>query len=241
MRSLNWYKEEYNMKLHTLTDIGKSRKENQDNYWSALLEVNGVETGVICLCDGMGGLNNGGYASRLVVKAVKDYILSDFVFDGVGSIIKDVNNRIYGMSKGDKNKVMGTTCTLLVCHGGTYNICHIGDSRAYKLSKGKSTQLTVDHSAVKEYGVTKQNNPVLWEKYKNKLTRCIGAKDGIELDYYTGTYSKGDSFFLCSDGCWHYFDDNNLDVDTISDLKSLFNACMAVGERDNLTAGVLCI
>ena len=37
------------MRIDSLTDIGVKRKENQDNYWSALLTVDGEEAGIICL------------------------------------------------------------------------------------------------------------------------------------------------------------------------------------------------
>lgn len=229
------------MKIQSLTDIGIKRKENQDNYWSALLNVNEVEAGVICLCDGMGGLNNGGYASGMIVKAVREYILSEFVFEGLESVIKDVNYSIFKMSGGSMERLMGTTCTILLCYEGYYKIYHIGDSRAYLIRDGKSTLLTTDHSAVHDFGITKQNNIVLWNKYKNKLTRCIGVKKDITLDFYTGEYNKGDKFLLCSDGCWHYFDDYNLSNESITDLNSLFKKCMANGETDNITAGILTI
>lgn len=230
------------MRINSLTDIGSKRKDNQDNYWSAVLRVNETEeAGVICLCDGMGGLHNGGLASKMVVKAVRSYMLSDFTFDGLESVISSVNKEILDMSKGDKSLLMGTTCTVLLCYKGTYNIYHIGDSRAYVIRNGVASLLTTDHSAIQMYGIDKKTNPDLWNKYKNKLTRCIGVKEDIHLDYYNGLYQEGDVFFLCSDGCWHYFSDSPLVVDSAKDLNTLFQNCIANGETDNITAGVLFI
>lgn len=227
------------MRIDSLTDIGVKRKDNQDNYWSAVLDVNGSEAGVVCICDGMGGLNNGGLASKMVVEAVRSHILDNFDFSSVESILSKVNLDILSMSDGDKSKLMGTTCTVLLCYRGTYSIYHIGDSRAYKVNSSASELLTVDHSAVKEYNIRKKENPGLWNKYKNKLTRCIGVKDKIVLDYYTGEYTKGDAFLLCSDGCWHLFDDVVLTKDLVLNLPSLIKSCIANGETDNITVGVL--
>ena len=230
------------MEIYSLTDIGAIRKENQDNYWASVLNVNGKEAGVICLCDGMGGLLNGGYASSTVVKAVRSYILSNFYFEGIFDVVRNVNSDIVKVSNGDKSKAMGTTCTLIVCYDGIYKIFHIGDSRAYLLRNNTSTLLTNDHSAIKEYNISKDNSPDLYNKYKNKLTKCIGVMSNIEPDYYEGKYFEGDKFLLCSDGCWHYLDDiGKISDDTIKDLKGLFENCINYGETDNMTAGVLCI
>ena len=229
------------MEIISLTDKGVTRKDNQDNYWSAILDVNGSEAGVVCLCDGMGGLDNGELASRIVVTAVREYFLSSFDLDGIGEVLGKVNLEIKGISQSSPNKMMGTTCTMLICYKGIYKICHIGDSRAYLIRNGTASLLTYDHSAINVYNISKKENPELWEKYKSKLTKCIGVKDRIEPDYYNGSYSEGDSFFLCSDGCWHYLDDCGFPVNNIKDLSNIFKSCISYGETDNITAGVLCI
>lgn len=229
------------MKIYSLTDKGLSRKDNQDNYWSAILSVNDEEAGVVCICDGMGGLNNGRLASKMVVEAVRNYLLTNFDFSGLTDVLSKVNNEILSLSNGVKEKLMGTTCTLLVCYKGCYKILHIGDSRAYMLRDNIPSLLTVDHSAVKMYNISKKDNPQLWNKYKSKLTKCIGVKPILEPYYCEGDYLKGDMFFLCSDGCWHYFDDYTLNEDSINDLEALFKKCMSNGETDNLTAGILYI
>ena len=227
------------MEIYTLTDKGDMRRDNQDNYWSAVLDVNGEEAGVVCLCDGMGGLDNGELASRAVIQAIRKYILSDFDFGGIIGILTKINSSIKKYSENTPNKRMGTTCTLIVCYRGRYKICHIGDSRAYLIRNGNASLLTSDHSVLNVYGITKSENPDMWEKYKSKLTRCIGVKDEIQPDVYQGVYQEGDYFFLCSDGCWHYLEDYGFRMDTLVDLSSLFKAIRVYGETDNITAGIL--
>lgn len=229
------------MRIDSLSDVGIKRKENQDNFWSSVLLVDGKEAGVICICDGMGGLDNGKLASKMVVEGVRDSILSKFDFSDLSNVLASVNDSIRSLYGGDRSKAMGTTCTVLVCYDNKYKIIHIGDSRAYKISNGTCTLLTEDHSAVKQFNISKKDNPVLWNKYKSKLTRCIGVEPNIKPYISEGTYSIGDVFVLCSDGCWHYFEDFNLSKGTINDLNSLVRSCISNGETDNITVSVLYI
>lgn len=229
------------MKLISLTDIGVKRRENQDNYWSALLSVDGEEAGVICMCDGMGGLNSGGLASKMVASAVRDYLKTSIDFYGLKDVIEQANKSIYELSNGDKSAVMGTTCTVLLCYQGKYRILHVGDSRCYLLSNHEFNALTVDHSAIKQYGITKEKSELLYKRYKNSLTRCIGVKPEVTLDYYEGNYSEGDSFLVCSDGLWHYLEDYDYFEEDLFDLKGLVQKCMDSGETDNITVGVLTV
>ena len=224
------------MRLSTVTDIGKNRKENQDNYWGARLEVNGEEVGVLCICDGMGGLNDGGLASRIVVEAVRESLLNSLDLNDLLFAIEHANSKIY-----DIGNRMGTTCTVLVCRGGTYNIFHVGDSRCYLIRDGKAQVLTEDHSALVKYGITRESNEELWKKYRGLLTRCIGVKQTVSIDSHQGSYTNGDRFLLCSDGLWHYFDTFGFHEEDIADLDKLVNKCMEKGETDNISVGVLSI
>ena len=227
------------MKIVSLTDQGIRRKENQDNYWSALFEVDGVEAGVLCICDGMGGLNNGSLASKMVVKAVRKHLINTFDLGKLGVVIQQVNDDILKIGGTAKETRMGTTCTIVVCTNGKYHITHVGDTRVYKIHDGAMVKLTTDHSAIEKYGVTKADNFELWNKYKSMLTRCVGVKQVVIPDTYDGTYSQGDIFFVCSDGVWHYFDDNPADLELVIHPEKLISACISCGETDNLTACLL--
>lgn len=229
------------MKLSSITDIGIKRKDNQDNYWSARLSINGEEAGVICLCDGMGGLDKGALASGEVVKAVKDFFINNSDFSKLANVLKDTNTYLYNKSIKDSIS-LGTTCTVLYCFQGTYHVFHIGDSRCYKKSTedGKVHVLTSDHTVLEKYKQAgKTLPPHLVRKYKNTLTKCIGVTGNIDLDYYTGGYQEGDVFLVCSDGFWHYLDYNSFYNDDFNNLKELINRFISKGETDNITVSIL--
>ena len=74
------------MKIISMSSICK-RKENQDNYWSAILNVNGEEVGVLCVCDGMGGLDSGEKASRMLVSQIRDHFLETGTIEGIEDVV----------------------------------------------------------------------------------------------------------------------------------------------------------
>lgn len=226
------------MKLTSLTDIGVKRKDNQDNYWASRLNVNGKEVGIICLCDGMGGLSNGALTSKTVVEGVRRFLLSSNDFKELDKVIKATN--IYIHDKLSKDGQSGTTCTVLYCSEGKYKILHVGDSRCYHKSNGSVSVLTEDHTVIERY--RKQGRVLsdkMVKKYKNILTRCVGASDNVILDYTEGTYNKGDIFLVCSDGFWHYLEEESFFNGDISNLRSMIDKCISKGETDNITVGVL--
>lgn len=220
------------MKLSSLTDIGVRRKDNQDNYWSARLDVNGEEVGVICLCDGMGGLDKGGLASKTVVKAVKEFFNNSTDIHELKGVIRKAHESLCNISKEEKIS-LGTTCTVILLKGGIYEVLHIGDSRCYHYGNGLSV-ITKDHTVLERFKESgKKLPPDLYKKYKNTLTRCIGASDKMDLDYYTGSYCEGDIFLVCSDGFWHFLEEE--DFSRLNNLDMLIKKYISMGETDNIT------
>ena len=228
------------MKINSISDIGVKRAENQDNYWSALLNIDGSEVGIVCLCDGMGGLNNGRLASKIVVESVRDAVKDGIPFSGLESVLVQVNKTIYELGVKEEG-MMGTTCTLLQCSNGKYEVFHVGDSRCYRVNQSGMTAITTDHSAIVKLGLDKDKDYALWRKYKNSLTRCIGYKNDVMVDYISGDYMFGDCFLVCSDGMWHYFDDYVVKYEDIFDLPSIIHKCIESGETDNITGSILSI
>jgi len=228
------------LQINSLSDIGIKRKDNQDNFWSAILHIDSISSGVICLCDGMGGLSEGNLASEIVVETIREGITTGVPFKDLGDYFAQANRTINNLGN-QQNGLMGTTCTLLQCHDGKYEIWHVGDSRCY-LQRGNTFEpLTVDHSAIRQYNLSKSSDAALFKKYKNSLTRCIGAKPDVLMDYYSGSYIEDDLFFVCSDGIWHYLSDNCVTRSTLLNLNDLIKKCIDYGETDNMTACYLLV
>lgn len=221
------------MRIEAHSDIGY-RKENQDSYWVSILDADGTEVGVSVVCDGMGGLDNGALASRLVVESIRDYLLSSTDFDSLSNVIKNASQTIKSMNEESRS---GTTCTVLFCKNGKFKVYHIGDSRCYfyKKNTGKVYILTEDHTAIRKYKDTLESlSEEELKKYRKKLTRCLGIKENVELDYISGNYSSGDYFLVCSDGFWHNLRKSDF-LENGVELETLATVFKERGETDNIT------
>lgn len=226
------------MELKSLTDAGVKVYDNQDNYWAARLLIDGEEVGVICLCDGMGGLDNGALASKIVVSEVKKYLINTADTKSIESIILRANRELFKLSsaKGIKS---GTTCTLVICRGGNYEIYHVGDSRCYHMNSALNSVsiLTEDHTVIAKYEKEGKILPEnLKRKYKNTLVRCVGVSESVVVDYIKGTYNSGDMFLVCSDGFWHSLEVGHFFDGSLDRLDLLAKKFISLGETDNITA-----
>ena len=273
--------------ITAVTDVGQ-RQDNEDSFWASTIDVSPIngntensKGAIICVCDGMGGLDDGGYASRTVVEAIRAVVLG---VDGrpgtldpdlIEEAIQGANTRLYEETlaiKKDPDKKypigMGTTCTVLIMVDDQYQILHVGDSRAYHLisSEKASKVLTKDHTAYQLYRDrgdlmyvddtwSLYGNPIEYNKvrsYGNKLTRCIGIREDVQIYRTEGVYTSGDGFLLSSDGFWHLLDkipewssqvlsSGNLEewLKYYIEQFKVYGGSLEKGEKDNQTVVVV--
>ena len=222
------------MKIHSITDISK-RENNQDNYWCAVLNVNGSQVGVLCVCDGMGGLDCGEKASELVVSNIRKHFLENGTIEGIEDVVDSANESIKNLSSNRS----GTTCTVLMCSNGNYYVYNVGDSRCY-IWNSAVTQITEDHTVLQKYrNEGKEITRAIEVKYKNVLTKCVGVMNTVKYDIFTGSYQSGDRFLVCSDGFWHTIDEDDFLSGRILNLEDMVKRCLEKGELDNITACIL--
>lgn len=257
--------EEITYLLDSCSDVGTSRKINQDACCVRILKTP-LHTIVLALvCDGVGGMEEGEYASKSTVQAFNnwfDYKLSELVFEReqadlpqlLGEDIRQLISRqhqavlAYSRKKGIR---IGTTLTAMLFIDRKYLIAQIGDSRAYCVKNGLF-QLTEDQSLVarevREGRLTEAE--AQFDKRRNIILQCLGATNDLVPVYQSGTIQKGASYFLCSDGFIHKFSKEELETamnpsnmdDGDKMHKRLLESIETVkrrGERDNIT--VVCI
>lgn len=242
-----------------VSSVGNVKEVNQDYYF---FEQGRTERGNIVfaiLCDGMGGLQQGEFASKTVVEAFKawgkehlaDYALGEFVDAEIRREWTELVNRCnqylhaYGRERGIS---LGTTLTVLLMTEERYYIMNIGDSRAYALEAG-IRQLTRDHTVVQREVDLGKLSAYDAEKdsRRNILLQCIGASDQIYPDFFFGAPEPKATYLLCSDGFRHEVSGEELYQvlqrnrresleDLESALKILLRCNLERQERDNLTA-----
>ena len=105
-------------------------------------------------------------------------------------MVLSIINQIIRTIKEEKLHEMGTTATVLTISDGSFQVLHIGDSRAYLYRDGALRLLTIDHAGC--------------GRHSHDLTQYLGivSEDDAELEPYciTEPVSPGDIFLLCSDG-----------------------------------------
>jgi protein phosphatase len=138
----------------------------------------------------------------------------------------------------------GTTLTVILLIGNQITIGHVGDSRAYAITRDEIRVMTRDHSLVKrleELGqLTAEEADV--HPQRNVLYRAIGQGANLEVDVLTQPAPCPGYLLLCSDGLWGVVPDPEIrkTVFAASDPQSaceeLVRAANAAGGPDNITA-----
>ena len=211
-----------------MTDIGRKRATNQDNFLTRRLCDDVL---LFILCDGMGGTNGGNIASSLATTTFADYIESEMAsYIGEDGVLKDIDNldpeALLHSAASAANKTvfkrsrensdlsnMGTTLVGALVFEKTMYIVNVGDSRLYSCSQGNLEQLTHDHSYVQMLvdmqRITKEEaatNP-----RRNILTRAVGTENRVESDVTVLDLPEGEVFFLlCSDGLYSFLSEENM-------------------------------
>lgn len=234
------------MKIFGQTNIGLVRSSNQDSFLTGEFESGTVWA---VLCDGMGGASGGDIASKMAVEAIamrireyyNDGMKTSSVANLLESAINFANIKIFDLAREDETlKGMGTTVVAAILRENEVMISHAGDSRAYIIND-EIRQITTDHSIVQEMldrgDITEdeaKHHPI-----KNYITRALGVKDIINVDFTSEDFDKNDILLLCSDGLSNFVEAEYLKESVKSvnpdTCEMLVDTANANGGRDNIT------
>ena len=193
---------------------------------------------IAAIADGMGGAKGGRVAAEIAVRGFLDGFCDlpeTMEVQRAAAIVLDaLNGWIHSQGQRDAGlKGMGSTFTALVLRGRIAHVVHVGDTRAYRLSRDRLTCLTADH--VRQDGNGRSHI----------LLRALGVETEVRLDYTSQPVSQHDRFLLCSDGVHGY-----LDSETMADImrervssqdtaRAIVTAALRAESTDNCTALVL--
>lgn len=240
------------MSYFGLSDIGRSRKDNQDRIY---LPTEKNDLKYFILADGMGGARGGEVASTAAIEVVKDFInknienldFEEFTIEEmIEQAILAANKFIYHKSLNEKEyRGMGTTLIVAVLYRNRVYIGHVGDSRVYRIRKNIIRQLTKDHSYVQalldQGTITKeeaQNHP-----QKNILMKVVGCERKLEPDILVKGFIKDDILLICTDGLTNMVPTEDIyetivngKNDVKSTCKKLIRMANENGGYDNVSA-----
>ncbi len=222
-----------------LSHVGQVRDRNEDTLC--------VEPGrnLVIVADGMGGAPAGDVASAMAVQHVAKALHGGSAMEAA---IEEANGRILAMARAQPALAgMGTTVTALqlLPQEGEFVIGHVGDSRAYRLRDGLMSQVTRDHTLVRDMVEAGKLSPELerGHPYGHILSRALGTEDQAEVDVYRGPARPGDAFLLCTDGLMKVMDDDEIQAWLLElepgSLERTLNAMIDEGNQrgapDNIT------
>ena len=195
-----------------LTDVGKVREHNEDNY---LAQPFDAANGLFIVADGMGGHAAGEDASKIAIDVMYANAATQWtdvrtaqVPEGVREIldawIKRANENIFAAGQA-RNIQMGTTLTAALVLNGEVYAANVGDSRTYLFRNGQLYPLTHDHSLVAslvQAGIVKPEE-VYTHPQRNEVFRALGNHPQVNADVFNPVPLQAeDRLVLCSDGLW---------------------------------------
>ncbi|GMU86701.1 MAG: hypothetical protein AMXMBFR48_19420 [Ignavibacteriales bacterium] len=247
-------------------DFGKKRKVQEDSHFYAkVADVSLPYEYVMMVADGMGGHEAGDIASGLARDILKE-LFADGKYkafarqEGIRedpeslqffkSVVREAFRFVH---KEIKRKAGGTTCTLALifkaAEGSDFRpviIGHVGDSRAYKLSKKSIDQITDDDSIVWQlYKAGKiSKDKMNTHKERNVVTQALGGEVVDDIHIYAVKLYKQETLFLCSDGLHGLVSDKKIwgihqHASSLEELRgNLINAANNLGGKDNISVAL---
>lgn len=220
------------------TDIGKTRKQNEDAAWMDEAK------GVFAVADGMGGHLAGEVASGMAIDAIRRMANGSADIAAMREAVNGAHEAILAHAKANPACAgMGTTLSALWKCGRYAYIAHVGDSRIYRYRGGELEQITQDHSLVEElvraHIITREE--ARQHPRRNIITRALGTPGDNAPDMLAADRQKGDVWLLCSDGLTEMVPDERI-AETLADERnldaaadSLLKQALEAGGRDNVT------
>jgi PPM family protein phosphatase len=178
----------HELRIAVASDPGLRREHNEDAY-CATPDLQAV-------ADGMGGHACGEVASGIAIG-----VLGSFSGD-LGAAVTEISRRL----DLEAPEGTGTTLTAIRWDGLTFQLAHIGDSRAYLLRDGHLTQLSHDHTMVQALVDAGQMTPeeALAHPRRALIIRALQSGASHEPDLSVHQANLGDRYLLCSDGLTDY-------------------------------------
>jgi protein phosphatase len=216
------------------TDIGTKRQENEDCYYPQPLDLDSdrfLSHHLAIVCDGVGGHDAGEVASNLAVASLKlqwralikeiakerEIITPYIVTELLKASVRVANNLIVARNDEQQRDLRQRMATTLVMalhlpqsifpNNGSANelyIVHVGDSRAYWLSRQGIVQLTVDDNVMNETVSAGENflAQAIHRQDATVLTQALGIQPGELLEPRVSRFIVAEDglLLLCSDG-----------------------------------------
>ncbi len=251
-----------NVNVFGISDMGKVRKNNEDNFVVCNLTTGEVGlTPLLCnhrlgprgtllmVADGMGGEACGEVASQICTatvpkrlyensKSLEKVSETNFVLL-LREAIEFANQIIFQKAQSDPAyRGMGTTTTAATLFGPYLFVAQVGDSRAYLARNKEAVQLTRDQTFLNYLAEIGAEMPADPEKDSRKsiLTQAVGTSETLDVKVTYTKVRQGDYILLCSDGLYNMVSPSIMKR-TINSDNTLANKCKSLIDTANENGG----
>ncbi|MBN1967666.1 MAG: serine/threonine-protein phosphatase [Anaerolineae bacterium] len=254
-------------------DIGLVREINEDSVYAFFAGLGSIDEvpdfGIFLVADGAGGHEEGERASAVAARVFASYV-HDHVYRAIlrprlpgeedlstqrPPVSEVIEQAVRAADEAVRQVVPegGTTLTAAVVIGSLVYFAHVGDSRAYLLTRETEggdfsmTRVTRDHSLVHRLEEIGQLTPEQAAHHpdSNRLWMILGMTDTLEPEITTRRLTPDSYLLLCSDGLWNMADEAEM-VRIIVEAPSpqvaserLVALANGQGGADNISALVL--
>lgn len=218
--------------IYSGVSLQNRRTSNMDSILLKGREEAGLSALVAVVCDGVGSMCDGAFASGTAARELGKWFDALEGFECAGLKMRDailkINASIVQEVK-RRNISTASTMSAMLFVDGRYHIVHIGDSRIYACDGYTLSRMTNDD--VSETGF---------------LTAYIGQDSSIIPQYLEGEVG-GRTFLICSDGLYKRMDDQYLAAHMkANSLRAAKNSIAQLtqyvierGEKDNITTALI--
>ena len=239
--------------------LGKVRANNEDSF-AALPAL-----GLFMVADGLGGRAAGEVASRMAVDIVRACIEEDdpndtWPYGRNTEADRDEARLVWSVRRANREieaegqriagkRGMGTTFTGALVSGEKVYLAHVGDSRIYRLRRGRLAALTRDHTVLedllRQHGAEAPELRDLAPEIACRLTRALGTDKAVEVEARVEAAEAGDVLLLCSDGLWGPVDEDEIaatlawSASVPAIVSGLSGRALEEGGPDNVTCVVV--
>jgi len=191
------------VQLYGKTDIGRSRKNNEDCFAIA------PELSLGIVADGMGGAACGEVASEVTVRTIIDALRQADQDNPSPEALREAillaNDKVRVMASAHMECAgMGSTVVLALCQDPLLYVANVGDSRAYLWRSGELQQLSYDQNLGNELRMNLGLTDEQLNSYPHRhvLTMAIGTSDELSVRLHEQYLEAGDLVLLCTDGLY---------------------------------------
>ncbi len=261
------------IQIATSTDQGPSRQSNEDacypasgSHLSFKVGASSDSNPLVIVCDGIGGHEGGEVASGLAIATLQtqtEALLleskpdAEMLINGLeqaalaaNDVISQRNDREHRQER----QRMGTTVVMALAHAHELLVTHVGDSRAYRITRTGCYQVTLDDDAASRevrlgYALYRD---ALQQPGSGSLVQALGMSSSNFLHPTVQRFVLDEDcvFLLCSDGlsdhdrvdeCWRDEIVPILDgtVDLAAASRRLVEIANTRNGHDNVTVGLV--